>query len=238
MPTSLLAVDTATEICGIALAIDGRVETELILDRGITHTQSVLSAIDAVLGIAGISTAEIDAYAVTRGPGSFTGLRIGISTVKGLALAAAKPLVGISSLEVLAHQASGRADLICPVMDARRREVYWTQYQRTADGLAAIREERVGPVTEMTASIEKECELIGNGVPTYRSELQAGLKFPVYLTDHEGNTLRPAVLARLAWQRLQIGETADIRTFAPVYLRKSDAELHREATGAPTGPAA
>ncbi len=238
MPNYLLAVDTATESCGIALAMNGRVETELILNRGITHTQSVLSAIDAVLGINGISAEEIDAYAVTRGPGSFTGLRIGISTVKGLALAAAKPLVGISSLEVLAHQASGRADLICPVMDARRREVYWTQYQRTPDGLTAITEERVGPVAEMTGSIEDECELIGNGVPTYRSELQTSLKFPTHLTDHEGNALRPAVLARLAWQRLQRGETADIRTFAPVYLRKSDAELHREASGSTTGPAA
>ncbi len=237
MPSSLLAVDTATEICGIALAIDGRIETELILDRGVTHTRSVLSAIDAVLGIAGLSTEDIDAYAVTRGPGSFTGLRIGISTVKGLALATAKPLVGISSLEVLAHQASGRADLICPVMDARRREVYWTLYQRTAEGLTAIMEERVGAVAEMTACIDKECEFVGNGVPTYRHELKTSLKHPAHLTDQEGNALRPAVLARLAWQRLQRGETEDIRTFAPVYLRKSDAELHREASGAPTGPA-
>ena len=238
MPTSLLAVDTATEICGIALAIDGRIETELIVDRGVTHTRSVLSGIDAVLGIAGISTEEIDAFAVTRGPGSFTGLRIGISTVKGLALATAKPLVGISSLEVLAHQASGRADLICPVMDARRAEVYWTLYQRTADGLTAIMEERVGPVVEMISSIDRECELVGNGVPTYRRELKSSLKQQAHLTGYEGNALRPAVLTRLAWQRLQRGETEDIRTFAPVYLRKSDAELHRKASEQPTGPAA
>jgi len=238
MPTSLLAVDTATEICGVALAIDGQVKAELILNRGVTHTQSVLSTIDAALGMAGISAGQVDAYAVTRGPGSFTGLRIGISTVKGLALATGKPLLGISSLDVLAHQASGRADLICPVMDARRREVYWALYQRDTDGFTTIMEERVGPVAEMTAAIEKECEFIGNGVPPYRSELQSSLKHPSLWTDHEGNTLRPAVLARLAWQQLQDGKEGDIRTVAPVYLRKSDAELHREASAAPKGPAA
>ncbi len=236
MPTSLLAVDTATEICGVAVAVDGQVKAELILNRGITHTQSVLSAIDAVLGMTGMSSGEVDAYSVTRGPGSFTGLRIGISTVKGLALAAGKPLVGISSLEVLAHQASGRVGLVCPVMDARRREVYWTLYQSNPDGITAILTERVGPVAEIISHIYKECEFIGNGVPTYRSKLQPSLKHPARWTDHEGNSLRPAVLARLAWQRFQEGRMDDIRTFAPVYLRKSDAELHREASGATTGP--
>lgn len=238
MVTSLLAVDTATEICGIALAVNGHVKTELILDRGLTHTQSVLSAIDAVLDIAGVAAGDLDAYAVTRGPGSFTGLRIGISTVKGLAMATGKPLVGISSLEVLAHQSAGCADLICPVMDARRREVYWTLYQRNPDGLAAIMEERVGPIAEITPAIGRECEFIGNGVPKYRSELQKSLRYPSRWTDHEGNALRPAVLARLAWQRFHDGETSDTRTFAPVYLRKSDAELHREASGAAAGPPA
>ncbi len=229
MPTCLLAVDTATEICGVALAVDGRVRTELILNNRITHTQSVMSAIDAVLGMAGLCAEDVDAYAVTRGPGSFTGLRIGISTVKGLALATAKPLVGISSLEVLAHQAADRSDLICPVMDARRREVYWTLYQREADRLAAIMTERVGPVADIAPHIGQPCLFIGNGVPPYRSELKNALMYPAVWTENEANDLRPGVLARMAWQRLQDGEISDTRTFAPVYLRKSDAELHREA---------
>lgn len=225
MPKCLLAVDTATEICGIALAIDGRVQAELILSRGITHTQSILSAIDAVLHITGLTTGDVDAYAVTRGPGSFTGLRIGISTVKGLAFATEKPMVGISSLAVLAHQAPGSADLICPMMDARRNEVYWSLYRRKNDGMGPILAERVGAAIEVAGAIQETCQFIGNGVPSYRSVLQKGLTYPAQWAGSESNNLRPAVLARLAWQRLQEGKTDDPRTFEPVYLRKSDAEL-------------
>jgi tRNA threonylcarbamoyladenosine biosynthesis protein TsaB len=226
-------VDTATEICGVALAVDGHVHTELILNKGITHAQSVLSAIDAVLEISGLTPGDLDGYAVTRGPGSFTGLRIGISTIKGLAFATEKPMVGISTLEVLAHQAPGTADLICPLMDARRDEVYWTLYRRGTDSMTPIVPERVGPVTEVVGSIQETCQFIGNGVPPYRTVLQKGLAYPAQWTGNELNDLRPAVLARLAWQRLREGKTDGTRTFEPVYLRKSDAELHRKGRSAP-----
>jgi tRNA threonylcarbamoyladenosine biosynthesis protein TsaB len=236
MPKCLLAVDTATEICGIALVVDGRIHAELMLSRGITHTQSVLSAIDAVLAISGLTAGDVDAYAVTRGPGSFTGLRIGISTVKGLAFATAKPMVGISSLEVLAHQAPDSADLICPLMDARRNEVYWALYRREKDGIKAIMAERVGPATEVADAIQAPCQFIGNGVPTYRSVLRKKLTYPAQWAGSALNNLRPAVLARKAWQRLQEGKTDDPRTFEPVYLRKSDAELHWKGDGAISKP--
>ena len=156
MPTCILAVDTATEICGVALAIDDQVKTELILSQSVTHTQSLMVAVESVLAMNHMDISAIDVYAVTRGPGSFTGLRIGISTVKGLALALAKPMVGISSLEVLANQAPGFSDLICPIMDARRNEVYWTLYRRTgADKISTAMGEQVGPVSAMAESIEK-----------------------------------------------------------------------------------
>lgn len=228
MPNRLLAVDTATEICGVALAVDGQVEAELVLSRGITHTRSVLSAVDAVLEISGLEAGDLDAYAVTRGPGSFTGLRIGISTIKGMALATGKPMVGISSLEVLAHQATGGTDLICPMMDARRKEVYWALYRREGDRLTAVTAEQVGPAEEIAEAVKETCQFIGNGVPPYRAILQKKLTCPGRWAANELNHLRPAVLARLALQRLQEGKTDDVGTFEPVYLRKSDAELQRK----------
>lgn len=228
MPTCLLAVDTATEICGVATSIDGRVQAELMLSRGATHTRSVLSAIDTVLENSGLTVGDLDAYAVSRGPGSFTGLRIGISTVKGLAFATGKPMVGISTLEVLAHQAAGNAYLVCPMMDARRKEVYWTLYRRTTEGMTAIMEERVGPATEIAEFTKEACQFIGNGVPPYRDALQKKLTCSAQWTPDELNHLRPTVLARLAWRRLQEGKTTDTRSFKPVYLRKSDAELQRK----------
>jgi tRNA threonylcarbamoyladenosine biosynthesis protein TsaB len=233
MSTCLLAVDTATEIGGVALLIDGQVKSELILSQGVTHSRSIMAAIDAVLDINHMDIDGIDVYAVTRGPGSFTGLRIGIGTVKGLAMAAAKPLVGISSLAVLAHQAPAISDMVCPIMDARRNEVYWTLYQRDGKGsLNPVMDEQVGPVSTVAESIEWPCCFIGNGVSPYREELAQLLGEPMQWGDDTSNGIRPSVLAKLAWQRIVNGDNDDIRAFSPEYLRKSDAEMSRNSKGA------
>jgi tRNA threonylcarbamoyladenosine biosynthesis protein TsaB len=225
MPGKLLAVDTATQSCGVAIIADGCMQTELILSHGGTHTKRVLAAIDAVLHLDGDSLAQIDAFAVTRGPGSFTGLRIGISTVKGLALATGKPVIGISSLDVLAHQAGGDAAWICPMIDARRNEIYWSIFRRDGDGLVALSEEQVGPVDKLARQIEKPCVFVGNAVPQYAAQLAGLVKPAVQWSLEADNAIRPAVLARLAWRRFQQGDVDDAGGFAPVYLRKSDAEM-------------
>lgn len=225
MSSKLLAVDTATQSCGVAIIADGYLQTELILSHGGTHTKQVLAAIDAVLNLEGGSLSQIDAFAVTRGPGSFTGLRIGISTVKGLALATDKPIVGISSLEVLAHQAGGEAPWVCPMIDARRNEIYWCVYRRQDDGPVALSEEQVGPIDKLARQIENPCILIGNAVAQYAARLTGLVKTAVQWAPEIDHTIRPEVLARLAWHRYQQGDVDDIGGFAPVYLRKSDAEL-------------
>ena len=230
MPNRLLAVDTATEICGVALLINGKVVTELILDRNVTHTQTVVAAIDAVMGINHMKIADVDAYAVTQGPGSFTGLRIGISTLKGLAHATRKPLVGISSLAVLAHQAPSDTDTVCPLMDARRNEVYWALYRREGAVLSVAMDERAGPAAEVADAVDKACYFIGNAVPHYRASLSERLVAPATWANDELNALRPAVLARLAWRRLREAPLDDPMRFSPVYLRKSDAELHQKGS--------
>ena len=225
MSGKLLAVDTATQSCGIAIIADGRMRAELILSHGGTHTKQVLAAIDAVLDLEGSSLAQIDAFAVTRGPGSFTGLRIGISTVKGLALATGKPVIGISSLDVLAHQAGADATWICPMIDARRNEIYWNIFHREGDGLVALSEEQVGPVEKLARQIENPCVLVGNAVPLYGAQLAGLVKPALQWAPEDDQAIRPAVLARLAWRRFQQGDTDDPGGFAPVYLRKSDAEM-------------
>ena len=226
MSGKLLAVDTATQSCGIAIIADGHMHAELILSHGGTHTKQVLDAIDAVLKLEGDSSlTQFDAFAVTRGPGSFTGLRIGISTVKGLALATGKPIIGISSLAVLAHQAGGDAERVCSMIDARRNEIYWRIYRRGSAGIVALTEEQVGPVDKLVHQIETPCVLIGNAVPQYAAQLPGGIKQAIQCAPENDHTIRPAVLARLAWRRFQQGDVDDARGFAPVYLRKSDAEM-------------
>ncbi len=224
MSKKLLAVDTATEICGVAIIADGCIQAELSLYRGGTHTKHILTAIDAVLSLSGVGLFDIDAFAVTRGPGSFTGLRIGISTMKGLAFSTGKPIVGVSSLDLLAHQAGGESALVCPMIDARRNEIYWCVYRRKGDALTRLSGEHVGSIENLAGQIDGACMFIGNAAPLYASQLARLVKHAIQWPAAINNAIRPAVLAHLAWQRFQRGHVDDVETFVPVYIRKSDAE--------------
>ena len=228
MPKSLLAVDTATERCGVALIVDGRVQAALSLDHGETHSRFLLEAVDSILKLNRMAVSDIDAYAVTRGPGSFTGLRIGISTVKGLAFAAGKPILGISSLEALAHQAGGDAPLVCSMMDARRNEVYWRIYLRKEDVLTPVTDEQVGSVQRMVDRIDRPCIVIGNAAVLYAEKLSMISGLVLQWTPAIDNNIHPAMVGHLAWQRLQRGEQDDIENFVAVYLRMSDAEINKK----------
>jgi len=228
MSKKLLAVDTATESCGVAVITDGRIQAELSLVHGETHTKHIVTAIDEALGLAGAALTEIDAFAVTRGPGSFTGLRIGISTMKGMAFAAGKPIIGVSSLEVLAYQAEGDSRLVCPMIDARRNEIYWRIYRRKAGTLTPVTSERVGSVNHLADEIDESCMFIGNIAPRFTTQLLQLVKQTSQWAPAGDNAIRPAVLAQLAWQRFNLGRVDNVKTFVPIYIRKSDAEkMHK-----------
>lgn len=225
----LLTVDSTTEICGAAVVADGRVIGEMSLNRGQTHTRTIMAVVEALLSVSNLELSAIDCFAVTRGPGSFTGLRIGVSTVKGLAAATGKPMVGVSSLEALAHQAGPGTPLVCAVMDARRSEVYWCLYRREGNRLVQLERERVGRPTDMVPHVDAACLFIGNGVRPYRDVIGIALQpFALFAGDGD-HAIRPAAIARIAWGRYLEGTTEAAESFAPVYLRKSDAE--RSASG-------
>jgi tRNA threonylcarbamoyladenosine biosynthesis protein TsaB len=222
----LLAIDTATEFCNVGLAADGTLLAELSLRHGQTHAKHLLQGIQTVLAQAEVGISAIDGLAVTRGPGSFTGLRIGLSTAKGMALALGIPITGVSSLAVLAHQAQTTEGLICPMIDARRKEVYWALYRRTASGLAPVLGEQVGPANVAAAGISHSCVFIGNGAVAYRSILCDRLGPLARFEDPADSIPRIAVVAQLAWRDLVQGTGNDLHGLSPVYLRRSDAELN------------
>jgi tRNA threonylcarbamoyladenosine biosynthesis protein TsaB len=222
----LLALDTATAHCGVGLALDGRILAEIGLSHGQTHARHLMAGVRAVLELAEVRLQDVDAFAVTRGPGSFTGLRIGISTAKGMALATGKPIVGVSGLDVLAHQAGVTEGLICPMLDARRNEVYWSLYRKSGTGIESIGPEQVGPAAQAAAKINGPCMFLGSGAQAYREIIEPGLRHPSRWESEMNSVLRAAWVARLAWKRLEQGESDDLHSFAPVYLRKSDAELN------------
>lgn len=220
----ILAVDTATEICGVAIMIDEEIVSESTTPQGRTHAQGVMDTIRRALVQSGTTVADLTGLVVTRGPGSFTGLRIGISTVKGLAAAAGKPIVGVSTLAVLAHQAPDSAHWVCPMIDARRNEVYWSLYERQAGSILRVCPEQVGIPEQIKEKIDQPCLFIGNGARRYATRIEQCLSFPVLLADERCDIPRPGTLARLGMQRLKRNQFDDPHPFSPVYLRKSDAK--------------
>lgn len=227
----LLAMDTATEVCGVAVHVDGRLLAQRIAQQGLTHTKVLMTNIDAVLRQSGLNLNDLDALVVSIGPGSFTGLRIGISTAKGLAMATGKPLVGISTLAVLAHQAPGGTEWICPMIDARRNEVYWTLYQRQGGTLKQVAVESAGPVHDALTAIKGPCVFIGNGAKQYADIITKQSIHPVTLASLQAHPIAPGVLACLGQKRMAQGIVETLDSFTPIYLRKSDAELGRKTPG-------
>lgn len=199
----ILGIESATGRAGVALGVDGVVIASTQVTRGPRHAEILVPSVQFVCGQSGIALDEIDAIAVDIGPGLFTGLRVGIATANGLAQALGKPMIGIPSLELVAHAMRHAASELVVVLDARRSEVYSARYAVTDGDLTVVTEPTVGPLAEVLA-----------GVGTAR------------LVDDELPSAE--ALVELAATR----EPVEASRIAPLYLRKSDAELNAERKGA------
>ena len=226
----VLGIDTSTSCGSIGLVDDGRLISEYILDIPVTHSERLLGAIEFVLEEARWAVENVDGWAISLGPGSFTGLRIGVSTVKGLALATRKPVAGLSSLDVLASQISPTPYLICPVLDARKGEVYTAFYRyeegdflRRKSAYEAIRPE------DLVRRIEERTIFVGDGVKTYETFLQAHLSPLALFPPLPLNFPHGSVVAKLGLELLQKGVHLDLATFTPIYVRPSEAEIKWQA---------
>ena len=225
----ILAVDTATSGCSVALTDGEHLLSEINLVSTQTHSRHLTGMIREACRLAGLAVGEMDAYAVVKGPGSFTGLRIGVSTVKGLAEAAGRPIVGISALQALAGQAAASTPLVCPLIDARRGEVYFSTY-RVIDGALVDRyPEDVLRPDQALLNIDAPCTFVGNGAVLYRSIIRDNLGESAYFSHPSADLIRASTVARLAWKRLENGDSDELTHFVPVYLRKSDARVSRQS---------
>jgi tRNA threonylcarbamoyladenosine biosynthesis protein TsaB len=231
----ILAVETSTLTGGTALLEGDTVVAECRLSLAVTHSERLLPAVDRVLQASGLRLADVDALAVSLGPGSFTGLRIGLSTMKGLAFATGKPLWGIPTLDALAWGLPFADSPVCPVLDARKGEVYSALY-RTAGGrlerlwdhravtpealAAALAQERPGPVVFLGDAATQFA-------PVFRRLLGDAARFAPP-AQRLPSAVTVADLARAALER---GESMDPAALVPLYLRRSEAELGRERQG-------
>lgn len=212
-----LSIDTASDRAGVALSQEGRVVVELSWDVGHRHARELMPAVAEALSRAGASKADLTAVFVNIGPGSYVGLRVGVSAAKGLAYGLGVPLVGVGRLELDAYPYLGYPARLVPVHRAGRGEVAWAVYLTAGGVTVEQRSPRMTSPEIMLASVEEPALFCGDLDDGLRGELKAA---GWTVAPHRNAGLRPACLAELGWRRLREGRTHDPKTLAPLYLRE------------------
>ena len=226
----ILALDSSGMVASAALVEDDILRAEYTLNYKKTHSQTLLPLLDKVLTETETEPSQVDAIAVSAGPGSFTGLRIGAATAKGLGLALDKPLIAVPTLEALAYNLWGYPGRICPMMDARRDQVYTGLYQFEGSAFKTLREGEALSLEALIAILEREegpVLFLGDGVPVHRRALEERLSLPLAFAPAHLNRQRAAAVGALGRLYLEKGRTVSAAAFSPIYLRLPQAERER-----------
>ena len=226
----ILGIESSSLVASVAVVTDDVLTAEYTVNFKKTHSQTLLPMIDQVADMLDLDLNTLDAVAVAGGPGSFTGLRIGCATAKGLGLALKKPLIHVPTLEAMAYNLWGSSALVCPIMDARRNQVYTGLYH-VRHGIEAVMEQSPMDMRELADYLNGRGEpviFLGDGVSVYRSLIEEEMKIPYEFAPAANNRQRGASVAALGMEYYKKGMTVDAAQFAPDYLRKSQAERERE----------
>jgi tRNA threonylcarbamoyladenosine biosynthesis protein TsaB len=206
---------------------DGTVLAEGVHRESRSHVATLPRLVEQVLGDAGVRLEEIEALAVSIGPGSFTGLRIGLGLVQGIAFAGGLPCVAVPTLEALAWAADAApGEVVCAALDARKHEVYAAQFARTTAGLARLTPDLALGPEALATRLEPPCVLVGDAGEVYGAVLGVRATLRPFATHHP----RGGIIARLGCARLAAGEGVGPGALEPVYVRPPDAELPRPAS--------
>ena len=225
----ILSLETATGCGSVSLSQGGlsgfRLLAECTIQQEITHSRRLLGSVVWVLEAAGVAWAGLDGVAVSCGPGSFTGLRIGMAAAKAIAMATGKPLIGVGTLDALALASPKGAGLVCCLLDARKQEVYAAFYRMGESGLPApVSPPAVCPPAGLLDAVAEPVLLVGPGAMVYR-DLWAGRAGVTLLPDHLAQP-RALHVGLLAADQLAAGRMPDPAVAAPLYVRASEAEIN------------
>ncbi len=220
----LLTIDTSTSACSVALTNNGELVAEYLVNQGKTLTSRILSCVDVVLRGAGLTVDDLEGFGVALGPGAFTGLRVGIATVKGLALATGKPVAGFSSLAMLAMNLPWASHPVCPMFDARKKEVYAGLYDCRDLPLPLV-PDCVAPPEAFLDQLTGPVIFVGEGAVRYRELIVDRLGQSALFAPLSANLPRASAGALLAAAAFARGETDPVALLAPAYIRPSEAEL-------------
>lgn len=227
-----LAFDTSTKSASVALLRDTSILVERLVNVDKNHGETLLPEIMNVLAMANVVLDDVELFAVTTGPGSFTGLRIGAATVKGLAVSADRPIAGVSSLDALAFNIPYSSTLICPMLDARKQEVYTALYRPRINAFPErILDEQVVAPGTFLENIDDEVIFLGDGAQAYEDIIKTSLPGNAHIAPRHLNYIRASSVGLIGLKKFYDGDTLDTLTFAPRYLRVSEAEAKRMGTG-------
>lgn len=226
--TWLLAFDTATDVVTVAVGRDGVPVATVAVDSARTHAEQLVPAVHRCTTEAGVALDRLDAIAVGVGPGRFTGLRVGVTTAKVMADALGIPVIGLTTLEVLAAPWVAPDREVVSVIDARRREVYWARYRTGPAGPVPAAPEAVAPPAEVAAAVAERgpsAWVVGDGALRHRDLFAAT---GAHLADAAAAVPGAAALVALGTARLAVAPAGSARALVPVYLRESDAAINWE----------
>lgn len=228
----ILALDSSGLVASVALIQDDTLVAEYTMNYKKTHSQTLLPMLDQIRQAVELDLDSLDAIAVAAGPGSFTGLRIGSATAKGLGLALEKPLIGVPTLEALAYNLyeTPEETLICPIMDARRKQVYTGVYAFKDHRLVTVREQEALPAEELISALNqmgKKVIFLGDGVPVFKEMIIEKCQVPCSFAPAHLNRQRAGAVAALGAVYYKEGKIQTPAEHQPEYLRVSQAERER-----------
>lgn len=226
----VLGLDSSGIVASVAVVEDDVLLAEYTVNYKKTHSQTLLPMLDEIVKMTELKLETLDAIAVAAGPGSFTGLRIGSSTAKGLGLALKKPLAAVPTVEAMAYNLYDAKGLVCPIMDARRSQVYTGVYCFREHKLVTVREQMAVSILELLDILNELGEpviFLGDGVPVFKDVISEMLQVPFSFAPAHVNKQRAAAVAALGMNYVREGKVQAAAEHAPDYLRVSQAERER-----------
>jgi tRNA threonylcarbamoyladenosine biosynthesis protein TsaB len=221
----LLAIETATMLGGLAIMDGMTLVAETRINVKVTHSERLMKEIDHAMRGAGMDLGDIDVFGISAGPGSFTGLRVGLSTIKGLVYATGKKFVAVPTLEAFAWNIPFSDIQICPLLDARRKEVYTAVFKWSKDRFLSVIDEQAIKIGDLLPGIDAPTIFLGEGALLNRETIERELGEKAFFGAPQHMVPSPANVALLCMKRAENGDFSDALTAVPAYLRRSEAEI-------------
>ncbi|MCZ6633155.1 MAG: tRNA (adenosine(37)-N6)-threonylcarbamoyltransferase complex dimerization subunit type 1 TsaB [bacterium] len=225
----VLGLETSTPVCSVALSDAEHILAEYTLELGIHHSERLLPMVQRILDDAAVSLPDLSGIAIASGPGSFTGLRIGMSTAKGLCMALDISLLAVPTLQALAFSVLSNGMAVCAMLDARREEVYGGVYRLEAGVPVVFVEDQAGCVTSFLSELPRPVWFTGDGARAYRKQIVEAMGADAHFVPNAMGRPQAGSVAQLGIRLLNRGDVSDPGVVEPTYLRRSQAEQVREA---------